>query len=47
MKRLHSLFAGTAFATSLMITGPVSADLIRPEQDRRVEHEDAAAEALA
>ena len=27
MKRLRSLFAGTAFATSLAITGPVSADL--------------------
>ena len=27
MKRLHSLFASAAFATSLAITGPVSADL--------------------
>ena len=27
MKRLRTLFASTAFATSLAITGPVSADL--------------------
>ena len=27
MKRLRTLFAGTAFATSLAITWPVSADL--------------------